>query len=66
MNLSDYKGILVFAEQRDGVIQTVGLELIGKAKELAGVLNVPVTAALIGYNVGGLAKTLIELELTKL
>ena len=60
MNLSDYKGILVFAEQRDGVIQTVGLELIGKAKELAGVLNVPVTAALIGYNVGGLAKTLIE------
>ncbi len=60
MNLSDYKGILVFAEQRDGVIQTVGLELIGKAKELAGVLNVPVTAALIGYNVAGLAKSLVE------
>ena len=60
MNLSDYKGILVFAEQRDGVIQTVGLELIGKAKELAGVLNVPVTAALIGHNVAGLAKTLVE------
>ena len=60
MNLCDYKGILVFAEQRDGVIQTVGLELIGKAKELAGVLNVPVTAALIGYNVAGLAKTLVE------
>ncbi|MDU1911183.1 electron transfer flavoprotein subunit alpha/FixB family protein [Fusobacterium sp.] len=60
MNLSDYKGILVFAEQRDGVIQTVGLELIGKAKELAGVLNVPVTAALIGYNVAGLAKNLVE------
>ena len=60
MNLSDYKGILVFAEQRDGVIQTVGLELIGKAKGLAGVLNVPVTAALIGYNVAGLAKSLVE------
>lgn len=60
MNLSDYKGILVFAEQRDGVIQTVGLELIGKAKELAEVLNVSVTAALIGYNVTGLAKNLVE------
>ena len=60
MNLSDYKGIVVFAEQRDGVIQNVGLELIGKAKELAGKLDVPVTAALIGNNIKGLAKTLIE------
>ncbi len=32
MNLSDYKGILVFAEQRDGVIQTVGLELMEKLR----------------------------------
>lgn len=60
MNLSEYKGILVFAEQRDGVLQTVGLELIGKAKELAGVLNVSVTAALIGHNITGLAKNLVE------
>ena len=60
MNLNDYKGILVFAEQRDGVVQNVGLELIGKAKELAAKLDVPVTAALIGYNVEGLAKTLVE------
>ena len=27
MNLNEYKGILVFAEQREGVIQNVGLEL---------------------------------------
>lgn len=60
MNLNDYKGILVFAEQRDGVLQNVGLELIGKAKELAKTLDVPVTAALIGYNVGKLAATLGE------
>ena len=44
MNLNDYKGILVFAEQRDGVLQNVGLELVGKAKELAKSLDVPVTA----------------------
>ena len=60
MNLSDYKGILVFAEQRDGVIQNVGLELIGEAKKLAAKLNVPVTAALIGNKVEGLAQTLVE------
>ena len=30
MNLNDYKGILVYAEQRDGVLQNVGLELLGK------------------------------------
>ena len=35
MNLSDYKGIAVFAEQRDGQLQNVGLELLGKARELA-------------------------------
>lgn len=60
MNLNDYKGILVFAEQRDGVLQNVGLELVGKAKELAKSLDVPVIAALIGYNVGKLADTLGE------
>ena len=60
MNLNDYKGILVFAEQRDGVLQNVGLELVGKAKELAKTLDVPVTAVLIGYNIGKLADTLGE------
>lgn len=60
MNLNDYKGILVFAEQRDGVLQNVGLELVGKAKELAKSLDVSVTAALIGYNVGKLVDTLGE------
>ena len=51
MNLNDYKGILVFAEQRDGVLQN---------KELAKTLDVPVTAALVGYNVAKLADTLGE------
>lgn len=61
MNLSDYKGILVFAEQRDGVLQNVGLELIGEAKKLATKLEVKeVMVALIGHNIGNLAQTLIE------
>lgn len=39
MNLNDYKGILVYAEQREGVLQNVGLELLGKATELAYDIN---------------------------
>jgi electron transfer flavoprotein alpha subunit len=58
-DLKDYKGILVFAEQREGVIQKVALELIGKAKELAAIRKIDVTAALIGRNVDELAKELV-------
>lgn len=61
MNLSDYKGILVFAEQRDGIIQNVALELLGKAKELATDIETKtVSAVLIGENVKGLADELVH------
>ena len=33
------KNVYVFAEQRDGVIQKVAYELIGKARELADALG---------------------------
>lgn len=59
MNLNEYRGILVFAEQREGVLQNVGLELIGKGKELASSLNEKVTAVLLGYNIQNLANELI-------
>lgn len=59
MNFNDYKGVLVFAEQRDGKLQNVGLELIGKGKELAKQLDEEVTAVLLGYNVSNLANELI-------
>lgn len=61
MNLSDYKGILVFAEQRDGKVQNVALELLGKARELAEDIDTKtVSAVLIGENVKGLADELIQ------
>lgn len=60
MNVNDYKGILVFAEQREGVLQNVGLELIGKAKELSKDLEATVTAVLLGHNIKNLAKDLIS------
>ncbi|MDF2677039.1 MAG: hypothetical protein K0Q97_1353 [Bacillota bacterium] len=48
MNILDYKGIFVFAEQRDHKVQKVAYELIGKGKELAKDLNTTVTAVLLG------------------
>lgn len=59
MNLNEYKGILVFAEQREGILQNVGLELIGKGKELAKALDEKVTAVLLGENVSHLSRELI-------
>lgn len=46
--------IWVFAEQRDGRLQRVALELVGKARALAGTSR-PVVAVLLGSGVEGLA-----------
>ena len=35
MNLEDYKGVWVFAEQRDGELQKISFELLGKGREIA-------------------------------
>lgn len=42
------KNVYVFAEQRDGVIQKVAYELIGKARELADALGQEVVAVVLG------------------
>ena len=59
MNLQDYKDVYVFAEQRDGKIQNVALELLGKARELADANNEKVVAILLGKNIKGEAQTLV-------
>lgn len=51
MNISDYKGVLVFIEQREGEVQKVSLELLGKGKDLADKLNEKVTAVILGDNI---------------
>ncbi|ARC86580.1 electron transfer flavoFAD-binding domain protein [Clostridium argentinense CDC 2741] len=58
MNIADYKGVWVFAEQRDGELQKVSLELLGKGREIADKLGVELTALLIGHNVEGMSKEL--------
>jgi electron transfer flavoprotein alpha subunit len=51
--------VWVFAEQEDGSLNEVSLELCGKARELADQLDVEVGAVLPGSQVGPLAKKLI-------
>ncbi|MDP1853222.1 MAG: FAD-binding protein [Candidatus Omnitrophota bacterium] len=49
-NIKDYKGIWVFIEQKNGKIQSISYELLGKAHELAKKLNCQVSGVLIGNN----------------
>lgn len=51
--------VWVFAEQEDGRLNEVPLELLGKARELAGTLGVKVAAVLLGKDVRSLADKLI-------
>ena len=60
MEKKDYKNVFVFAEQREGVIQPVAFELLGKARDLADVLGEKVVAMFLGYGIKDQAQTLIE------
>ena len=61
MNRKNPQGeVWIFAEQEDGVLHDVALELCGKARELADKLQVKVGAILPGWQVESLAKTLFE------
>ena len=58
MNLEEYKGVYVYAQQVDGTLSGIAFELLGKAKDLANDLKTDVTAVLIGSDVKGLADEL--------
>ncbi len=58
MSISEYKGVFVFAEQRDRKVQKVAFELVGKGKQLAKDLNTTVTAVLLGKDMADEAKRL--------
>ena len=59
-DFSDWKGVWVFAEQREGQLNKVSLELLGKAQELGAALGQGVSAVLLGDGVEGLSSRLIE------
>ena len=60
MNIADYKGVWVFAEQREGELQKVSLELLGEGRRQADKLGVKLTALLLGDNVAHLADELAK------
>lgn len=59
IDLAEYKGVWVFAEQRDGKLMPVTFELLGEGRQLAEKIGTNLCAVLCGENVSGLAGELI-------
>lgn len=62
---SKWKDILVFTEVSGGRLHPVGLELIGKARELAGPVGFNVKAVLVGHGVADYAEELRHYGVTE-
>ncbi len=58
-DLSGFKNVWVFAEQKKGIVQSVVYELLGKGRELADTLGVQLWAILLGNNIKDKADDLI-------
>lgn len=56
---AEYKGVWVFAEQRDGKLMPVVSELLGEGRKLANERNTELCAVLLGKDVDALAEELI-------
>src|SRR5512140_2025241 len=56
--MAQHGEVWVFAEVEEGKVADVSLELLGKGKELAQILGVPLGAMLLGHNVRGLSEKL--------
>ncbi|HHY23250.1 MAG TPA: electron transfer flavoprotein subunit alpha [Clostridiaceae bacterium] len=59
-DLSQYKGVWVFGEQKNGTPAGVALELLGEGRKLADKLDVPLSIIYLGDNVTETAQTLIH------
>ena len=57
---SQYKGVYIFAEQKDDKIAPVVFELLGKGKELAKQRDTELVAVLLGHNIKNLINELIH------
>lgn len=58
INISDYKGVWVFAEQRRGKLMNVALELLGEGRKIADDLETELVAVLLGNGVKNIADEL--------
>jgi len=57
---SEFRGIMVYLEQSNGQLAKVSLEILGKAKELAGKLATDTTGVILGCNAGKLAEEAVQ------
>lgn len=60
LNKDEWTGVTVYTDHVNGDIHPVTFELIGKAKELAAVINQPVRALFIGYHITDKAEELLH------
>lgn len=60
INIDEYRGVWVFAEQREGNLMNVSIELLGEGRKIADKLNTELTAILLGNNVNKLADRLVK------
>lgn len=58
VDISQYHGVWVFAEQRDGKLMGVAIELLGEGKKLAAEIGTELCAVLCGDGVGNLVDEL--------
>jgi len=65
VDLSEYRGVLVFGEQRESKIEPVVYELIGKGRELADKLGEELSCVILGYNMREQAQDLISYGVDK-
>ncbi len=59
MNINEYKDVYVFIETRDSLVQNIGLELLGKGREIADITKSKLVAILLGSGVAKQANSLI-------
>jgi electron transfer flavoprotein alpha subunit len=57
--IEEHKDVWVFCEQKNGVVQSVAYELLGKGRELADTLGVDLCAVLLGENIKTEAQNVI-------
>lgn len=60
VDITEYHGVWVFAEQREGKLMSVAIELLGEGRKLAEAIGTELCAVLCGHNVDGLVDELYE------
>jgi electron transfer flavoprotein alpha subunit len=60
VDLSGYRGVWVFGEQRRGKIQSVALELAGEGRKLADALGVPLAVVVLGHGIDDACAALLK------